>query len=172
MEDGETKAVKSDGESTYAKHQLNASASEGCKLLGLRWDRKEDTLSVAFPAENADPTKRGILGKLAKIYDPLGLVAPVTLEGKLFYSEACDLKQAWDRPLFPALMTKWKKWESALPSSVTTKRSLVNFREPIEAVELHAFGDASGRGVCVLPCMLLLDRPLELVKGLSLRNPG
>ena len=50
--------------------------------------------------------------------------------------------------------------------------SLVNFREPIEAVELHAFGDASGRGVCVLPCMLLLDRPLELVKGSSLRNPG
>ena len=94
LEDGETKAVKSDGESTYAKHQLNASASEGCKLLGLRWDRKEDTLSVAFPAENADPTKRGILGKLAKIYDPLGLVSPVTLEGKLFYHEACDLRQA------------------------------------------------------------------------------
>ena len=41
----------------------------------------------------------------------------------------------------------WEKWESSLPARVATRRSLATIREPVDAVELHAFGDASGRGV-------------------------
>ena len=33
-------------------------------------------------------TKRGVLCKLVKVYDPLGLVSPLTLEGKLIF-RAC-----------------------------------------------------------------------------------
>ena len=42
-----------------------------------------------FPSGVAEPTKGGILGKVATIYDPLGLVAPITLTGKLLYRDAC-----------------------------------------------------------------------------------
>ena len=47
----------------------------------------------------AELTKRGILGKVAKIYDLLGLASPVTLSGKMLFKDACDTKFAWDSPL-------------------------------------------------------------------------
>jgi hypothetical protein len=52
-------------------------------MLGLKWNKVEDTLSINIPEDEHLVTRRGILGKLAKIYDPLGLVSPLTLEGKL-----------------------------------------------------------------------------------------
>lgn len=42
-------------------------------------------MSVMVPAEKAVATKRGVLAKLAKIYDPLGVVSPMMLSGKLVY---------------------------------------------------------------------------------------
>ena len=44
-------------------------------------------------------TKRGVLCKLGSIYDPLGLVSPVTLVGKCLYREVCCEKLAWDATL-------------------------------------------------------------------------
>ena len=69
---------------SYAKQQLLVKPSES-KLLGLKWNKHTDTLGVTFPTDDTPTTKRGVLSKLAKIYDPLGLVSPLTLEGKLIY---------------------------------------------------------------------------------------
>ena len=92
-------------------------------------------------------TKRGILAKLAKIYDPLGLVSPETLSGKLIYRAACDTKRAWDAELPRDLAKAWIKWESGLPQWVDVPRSLAVHREDIEHIELHSFGDACANGV-------------------------
>ena len=92
-------------------------------------------------------TKRGILGNLAQIYDPLGIVSPITLEGKLIYREACNQKIAWYTPLPEKFATMWKTWECDLPEFVSTQRSLASYQEPIEKVKIHAFGDASGKGI-------------------------
>ena len=78
---------------SFAKQQLGVKAGEG-GLLGLKWDKTNDTLAVEFPPDPANSTKRGILGKLAKIYYPLGPVSPITLRGKLLYREACELSIA------------------------------------------------------------------------------
>jgi hypothetical protein len=62
------------------------------KVLGMKWDKRKDTLAVTFPSDEAQKTKRGVLSKLAKVYDPLGLVSPLTLEGKQIYRHVCDAK--------------------------------------------------------------------------------
>ena len=69
---------------TYAKAQLGVERNE-TKILGLTWDKTADTLDVTFPKLEVDPTKRGILQKLASCYDPLGLVSPILLGGKSIY---------------------------------------------------------------------------------------
>lgn len=94
-------------------------------------------------------TKRGVLRKLASIYDPLGLVSPLTLEGKLLYRAICDEKIAWDAPLPAKLERAWKKWERSLLKQINFPRSLAVHREPIQSIQLHGFGDASGDGVGV-----------------------
>ena len=65
-------------EGTYAKEQLNVPARQGATLLGLPWEKENDTVGVSFPQEKADASKRGILSKVAKIYDPLGLASPIS----------------------------------------------------------------------------------------------
>ena len=82
-----------DDEPSFAKQQLGASSVRGeSKLLGLKWDKVDDTLHVSLPSQPAKLTKRGIFANLAKIYDSLGLVSPVMLEGKKIYREANEMK--------------------------------------------------------------------------------
>ena len=131
---------------SYAKQQLGVKSRE-CGLLGLKWNKSTDEIAVTIPEEVAQPTKRGILGKVARIYDPLGLIAPITLQGKLLYRDACEEKRAWDAPLSFPLEQQWQKWERSLPQHVTCPRALTSVQEPIEDIKLHAFGDASGKGV-------------------------
>jgi hypothetical protein len=146
--EGRCTESENNDEITYAKEQLGSSDDE-CKLLGLAWNKREDTLSVTFPEEKSKPTKREVLGKLARVYDPLGLVSPMTLQGKMIFREACESKVPWDTTLPDKLAKLWDKWESNLPTSVSTRRSLAIYREPVDAVVLHAFGDANGRGVAM-----------------------
>lgn len=92
-------------------------------------------------------TKRGVLRKLVKVYDPLGLVSPVTLKGKLIFRDVCDEKQPWDAKLNEPIAQRRKKWEQSLPLRQLVPRSIVSYQEPLQDIELHAFGDGSKRGV-------------------------
>ena len=86
-------------EGTFAKQQLGEPQAGGSSLLGLGWNKERDEIIVSFPDWEAAPTKRGVLRKLASIYDPLGFVSPVTLVGKCLYRAVCCEKLAWDAQL-------------------------------------------------------------------------
>ena len=99
-----------DKEETFAKQQLGKpNGVETINLLGLGWNKERDEISVSFPGKKADSTKRGVLRKLASIYDPLGLVSPVTLEGKLLFRALCCENTTRDAPLSTSLQLKWDK---------------------------------------------------------------
>lgn len=63
-------------------------------MLGVTWNKETDEIQVNFPASTAELTKRGILGRIAQIYDALGLVSPVSLAGKVLCRDVCDLRIA------------------------------------------------------------------------------
>ena len=46
---------------TYAKLQLGAKGNES-KILGLPWDKQDDTLQVVYPLENTEFDKEGCVG--------------------------------------------------------------------------------------------------------------
>jgi hypothetical protein len=69
------------------------------------------------------------------------------LQGKLLYQAICDQKLAWDKQLPTELKRAWKKWERRLPQRVNVPRSLAAYKQPIQYIQLHGFGDASGDGV-------------------------
>ena len=85
---------------------------------------------------------------LAKVYDPLGLISPKMLEGKIIYREICEEKIRWDGSIPDELRKWWLKWKSALPSCLSFSRCIPVYREPIQQVQLHSFGDARKKGVC------------------------
>ena len=114
------------------------------------WDKENDTIAASLPLEKAEPTKLGILSKVAKIYDPLGLASPISQGGKLLYRDVCDAKRNWDDKLPNELMQNWVQWEERLPEQLTVPRSLAVHQEEVQSIELHAFGDASGKGVAAV----------------------
>ena len=83
------------------------------KVFGLVWNQTEDFLQLsAFKGnpDNVDLTRRQVLSDVSKVYDPLGLVGPVTLSGKLFLQRLwTDMKLNWDEALPQALIDEWKQ---------------------------------------------------------------
>ena len=82
--DGEQKDER--GEQTAPKQELGVKPTE-TKILGTQWDKENDTLTVQMGSRSESPTKRTVLSRLAKIYDPLGITSPLLLQGKQVYRE-------------------------------------------------------------------------------------
>ena len=138
--------------STYAKESFGINPHE-TKLLGVSWNKQEDTISVTFPiarieSELSEPTKREVLSIIASIYDPLGISSPVLLTGQSIFRKSCDRKLGWDRGLPSDLRTKWEKWLGALPKEILIPRSLTEVERPVTSIEIHGIGDASLTGCC------------------------
>ena len=92
-------------EETYAKSKLESQGgSKGERVLGVVWNWVSDTvhLSLAHIAEKAEglePTKRNVLSVLASLFDPLGLISPVTVSMNILFQEICSSKFDWDETL-------------------------------------------------------------------------
>ena len=80
----ESEIVGVEEQPTFAKQQLVVKEGEP-KLLGLPWNKSDDSIAVTFPEKPVDVTRRGILRFLAAVYDSLGLASPATLVGKFLY---------------------------------------------------------------------------------------
>ena len=129
------------GELPHAKQQLGGTKPSRCKLLGLPWDREQHIFRIVLNVEEGSSmTKRSILSRLAKVYDPLGLASPNTLNGKLLYRDICDAKVPWDAQLPELLIKMWKGWSNTLTDDLMVPRAL---DQPISEIMLHAFHDAS-----------------------------
>ncbi len=63
------------------------------KVFGLRWNAKDDVLKLQPQRQTNShknmekTTKRDVLRESAKVYDPLGLLSPITIRTKIFIQE-------------------------------------------------------------------------------------
>ncbi|PZC71939.1 hypothetical protein B5X24_HaOG212252 [Helicoverpa armigera] len=64
------------------------------KILGLKWHRNLDCFqySVDLPEVKQPITKRQVLSEVARLYDPLGWIAPVIITAKIFIQKLLILK--------------------------------------------------------------------------------
>ena len=80
------------------------------KIFGIQWNHQRDVLQIKG-MDTCDctvmPAKREVLKTVAKIFDPLGLITPVTFQGKGFLQELWKKGVTWDEPLSSELAKKW-----------------------------------------------------------------
>ena len=78
------------------------------KTFGIPWNYTEDLQigGINFTYVDESPTKRGVLKVLAKVFDPLGLITPVTY-GKVFLQDLWKEGISWDESLPDILCNKW-----------------------------------------------------------------
>ncbi|GBO05633.1 hypothetical protein AVEN_208560-1 [Araneus ventricosus] len=103
-------------------------------VLGLTWDREEDTLScelIRTENEGEPITKRKILSVAHQLFDPIGFTCPITLIPKLLLQECWKLE--------------FKQWKDELHELKFLKapRRLSNLDLNESSLTLHTFCDAS-----------------------------
>lgn len=87
------------------------------KALGLQWNPITDQFNfdVKWLPEKGPLTKRRLLSEASKLFDPLGWLAPVVLNAKLFMQEIWLSKINWDDELPENIKIKWIQFREELP---------------------------------------------------------
>ena len=121
-------------------HETDNEAMEklGGKVLGYGWKADEDIMTVNLfkddeVTEELILTKRGILSFIMKIYDPLGVTAPLIIKYKLGMKEIIlhrskehEKPLSWDEEVPDEFKDKWKKYmkEAAAQGEVKFPRGV------------------------------------------------
>lgn len=89
-----------------SKENTEVSLSENCnptKVLGLLWSSAEDSFKMSFsqPIYNERVTKRAVLSSIAQMYDPLGLISPVIVSGKILMQKVWASKIGYGMIFYP-----------------------------------------------------------------------
>lgn len=120
------------------------------KALGIIWDPVKDEFSfdpskvIASAAKKGDKiTKRQLFSLGLKIYDPLGLIAPVTLLAKIAMQKVWLDQTKWDQTVEPPRLPPWHKFIDGLKELETiTIPRWTQIDENLPS-EIHIFCDAS-----------------------------
>ncbi|XP_055585281.1 uncharacterized protein LOC129738121 [Uranotaenia lowii] len=136
------------------------------RVLGLLWDPSTDELSFSTEMkpevhhliqQNKNPTKRQVLRCVMSLYDPLGILAPYTIHGRILIQELWRSKIGWDEPLKPEAYNRWTQWFRVIEHISNIRISRCYFPCADIATygntELHVFVDASEVAYC---CVLYL----------------
>ncbi|XP_063911207.1 uncharacterized protein LOC135128239 [Zophobas morio] len=114
------------------------------KTLGLVWDTQKDAFKYSIDnlSTTGKVSKRKILSVSSKLYDPLGLLGPVTVLAKILLQEIWNLKLSWDETVPLSIYFSWKNWlnDLKMANEITIPRFIF---ETDASVELHCFSDAS-----------------------------
>ena len=136
-----------------AKEFLNESDLND-KVLGLGYSFEEDVMNVRVGSkpDREIVTKRDLLSFVASVYDPIGLVSPWLLPGKLLFQEISSNTIPWKSKLNPELKKEVVKWQQSIVHLKKIKIS--RWTNPLgmehSICQLVLFCDASrtGYGMC------------------------
>ena len=146
------KALSSLSKDMLVTDEVNLFASDSSiPLLGISWHPKGDFFK--FHVENVvvekTSTKRSVLSRIARTFDPLGWISPVVVQAKIILQSLWLLKISWDQQLLIDLVERWSNWVSELHliSEIEIPRwtgfTLQTQTVEIQTVEIHGFADAS-----------------------------
>ena len=129
---------------------LGGEETQSQRSLGLIWETITDTFTFSVATTDKPFTRRGVLSSVNSVFDPMGLLAPVTIQGRALLRELTSENSDWDTPLPEDKQSKWEAWRDSLKdlkdlhvprTYTTTSLSQAKY------TELHLFSDASTKGI-------------------------
>ncbi|KAK7905231.1 hypothetical protein WMY93_017838 [Mugilogobius chulae] len=130
------------------------------RSLGLLWDIKKDCFTFKTSDETKPFTRRGVLSTINSLYDPLGFVAPVTIQGKSILRELTVENGDWDAPLPPEMEETWTTWKDSLKelSKLSIPRVYTDISPSTAAKkELCVYSDASTKAIAAVAYLRVVD---------------
>lgn len=129
-----------------SKLVLDSRDHEVTKILGMAWEASSDSFFFSVRLQDIKTTKRSILSTIARLYDPLGLVAPVIFRAKCLLQRAWNAGLAWDDPVHPPLESEWTVFARQLPHIQRLRIPRYMLVPQIQELQLLGFCDASQKG--------------------------
>ena len=119
---------------------------ECIKILGIFWHAALDVFQfkINHPIIDAEHTKRSFLSSTARLFDPLGWLAPTIVIVKILFQKLWLAGINWDDPLPPTIKEDWIKFQSELPEieKIKIPRWIGNSKQQISC-QIHGFCDSS-----------------------------
>ncbi|XDV17737.1 hypothetical protein PO909_023556 [Leuciscus waleckii] len=130
------------------------------RSLGISWNIVTDTFTFQVQRDDKPFTRRGVLSTINSIFDPLGFLSPVTIQGRSLLRELTMENGEWDAPLPGHLQAEWVKWKSSLQclQDIQIPRcytSLSTFAASTR--ELCVFADASTKAIAAVAYLKMTD---------------
>ena len=114
--------------------------------LGLKWNPAHDTFGFRTGSFNnaKQLTKRSVLSHVMSVYDPLGLLTPLVIKGRILIQQLWRDGVGWDEILPDKFKSVWHEWISELGtvSNIRVPRWYLSEPNPTD-LQLHIFADAS-----------------------------
>ena len=124
---------------------LESGSLPSLKTLGVVWSASVDEFVFQTRCVDDDQfTKRSFLRILATVFDPLGLVSPFIVVGRIILQDIWIGGFDWDDPIADPIAGRIRNWLSQFSdlSQVHIPRCL-HLPEEVVHSELHVFSDAS-----------------------------
>ncbi|KAM9793507.1 uncharacterized protein ACBT44_017962 [Syngnathus typhle] len=129
---------------------LEGEETQSQRSLGLIWEIMTDTFTFSVATAIKPFTRRGVLSSVNSIFDPLGLLAPVTIQGRALLRELSSECSEWDAPLPENKQNKWESWRNSLEDlkelHVPRTYTSTSLRQA-ERNKLYLFSDASTKAI-------------------------
>ena len=130
--------------------ESTAHTGDEINTLGMRWNTSSDILALTnkttLNTHKKLITKREVLQQSSKIFDPLGIIAPITIRAKIFLQRLWQESIDWDEPLNESLVADWQKivndlQEAFMTTNIPRRYHLNSNSEDVP--QLHCFVDSS-----------------------------
>ncbi|XP_041369794.1 uncharacterized protein LOC121383763 [Gigantopelta aegis] len=116
--------------------------------------------------------RRGVLSVVNSLFDPIGFLAPITIQGKLILRNLMNGTTDWDEPLPPDKLSEWVTWKDSLVQLKHVHIPRCYSTESLSQaskVELHVFCDASEFAIAAVSYLVIYStdysRHISFVMG-------
>ncbi|XP_062538072.1 uncharacterized protein LOC134206386 [Armigeres subalbatus] len=137
--------------------QLNlVDTAKSERVLGMLWSPSTDELSFSTQMSEevqtlirttTRPTKRQILRCVMTLFDPLGLLSPFIIHGKVLIQDLWREGTEWDEQVSDIVFAKWERWVQMIQYIARVRIPRCYFRHANKRTyrnsEIHVFVDAS-----------------------------
>ncbi|XP_053968405.1 uncharacterized protein LOC128869828 [Anastrepha ludens] len=150
---------------------IKIAEDETIKTLGIQWDPAKDMFGFNMNLSTEKlVTKRKALSDLARIFDPMGWLSPMTVLAKLFIQKLWLMKLNWDELLDENLAKEWQEFMQHVPAIKRIKIPRWFETKNDFKIELHGFADASEKAYAAV-VYAKVGSVITIIAGKTKVNP-
>lgn len=143
------------------ENNLNSESLPVQRSLGLYLDLETDSFIFCVSLKDTPFTRIGVLSTVSSLYDPLGFIAPVTIQGKIILRSLVSETTDWDEIFSNDFTEQWEKWKDSLKAceDLIISRTLVPASlQHAARVELHILSDASELAIAAVSYVRVVSK--------------